>query len=143
MVQVCDNNDAHTLLSFNHYLTAVPESPPTDRSILRFREIIDPRFTDMSKVAVHTVEVTPYEPTKLSVHVAVRPGVGAHFNAVYLLWWEEGNTPRLAASPYPSRTQPPEHLPLCDRKPELPQCNEPFRATSGSLGVIGFVVRIG
>jgi hypothetical protein len=89
VVQVCYGDPYKTPFIFDGYLTPVPSDPPPGYS-LRYREIIDNRFTDMSKVLVHLVEINPQEPAKLHVKVDTHET----FKAVYLLWWEEGSPPR-------------------------------------------------
>jgi hypothetical protein len=96
-------------------LTIMPNVPTADRpagSVLRCRELIDGRLTDMSSVTRHdvvvsddqvvvTVEVkrtvTPNEQPPQDVPVPVPPYAGVspgRFKAVYLVWWEQGGAPR-------------------------------------------------
>lgn len=125
LVAVCNLRDQTTPLpsEFNAYLTPMVGDPPTANSILRFEELIDSRFTDMATVTLHTVEISPCQPAKL--HVRVRVGNGGHFLAQYNLWWEEGGQPRpapIVCTPPPGES-PPGDLPVCSKKPYLPQCD--------------------
>lgn len=129
-VQVCNiRNEPSPLPSeINYYLTPMQETPPTPKSVLRYEEAIDTRFTDMNTVTKHIVDFLPCEPTKLHVNVGV--GSGGHFMATYNLWWEEASQPRpplpaecsASPTPTPSPIEPPEDLPVCNKKPYLPQC---------------------
>ena len=126
--QVCRKDFGSTPLSKDVYLVPIPSAPPSANSVLRFREIIDERFTDMSTIDQHIVEISPYEPAALHVFVSVKTLNGrdeGHFKAVYLLWWEEGNTPRPTAVPQPTGVPTPQLLDLsvCSKKPYLPQCD--------------------
>lgn len=131
MVQVCDNGDGNTPSFVNLRLPAEPDTPTGNRAQyaqLQFREIIDDRFTDMNTVNQHIVEVDHCDPTKLHVQVSVQPH--GHFKAVYLLWWQDSQTVRPAATPPPcpplnSGTPPPDDYPICAKKPDLPQCRDP------------------
>ena len=91
----------------NYYLTPIRSDPPSASSVLAYREIIDDRFTDMSTVEQHTVEISPYEPAALHVEIKVRQY--GHFSATYLLWWEEGDQLRPTSAPLPTDTTPPAH----------------------------------
>ena len=124
VVQVCRKGLNVTPYEQVVSLAPIPSEPPSANSILRFREIIDGRLTDMSTVRLHTVEITPYDPLKLKVSVMVNPGEG-HFMATYLLWWEEASTPRPTAIPYPPDVREPDLLDeydVCRKKRYLPQC---------------------
>jgi hypothetical protein len=124
VVQACRKDFIPTPLLVNGTLRPIPASPPTDRSVLRFVELIDSRFTDMNTVSSHIVEVNPGTQTDLRVVVVLRADVDAHFKATYLLWWEEGNSPRPSpvASPSPTSKDPDSDPPVCKKKPYLPQC---------------------
>src|SRR6266496_18435 len=91
IVQVCPG----TGTKYDQYLTPLPPEPPTKYSMVRYREIIDERFTDMSKVQLDRASISQYEPAKLHVEV----NATGTFNAVYLLWWEEGSSPRPTPAP--------------------------------------------
>jgi hypothetical protein len=132
LIQVCDSTGGggNTATAIDWHLTPIPSTPPSDYHVLRFREIIDDRFTDMSKVALHTIEVDPYAPAKLRVRVALAPNVYGRFKAVYLMWWEQGGTPRPTPLPTPQTPTPQgstllQDIPVCSKKPYLPQCNSP------------------
>jgi hypothetical protein len=101
--------------------------PPTIRSRLRWRRIIDYRFSDMSTVVL-SEKVDPFDPGTLTVRAVQRRGAGLiRFKAVYMLWWEEGSTPRPSRPPRPTQrvTPPSESPPICSKKPDLPQCHPP------------------
>ncbi|TMQ05415.1 MAG: hypothetical protein E6J90_06150 [Deltaproteobacteria bacterium] len=133
VVQLCRFKDGSGPLGseINTYLSATPEKPPTPSSVLRFEELVDPRFSDMTKVTDHTVEVSPCDPPRLHVHAKL--ALGGHFMATYKLWWEDGDQPRPA--PPASCSSPPVPNPnpkpkpkltdeaACKNKPSLPQCN--------------------
>jgi hypothetical protein len=91
--QVCREVAGNTPSREDVYLAPIPSAPPTANSVLRFREIIDERFTDMSTIDRHIVEISSLnEPALLQVHVSLKTLNGqasGHFKAVYLLWWEE------------------------------------------------------
>jgi hypothetical protein len=126
MIQVCNDNSGQMTGSLNMDVPPDPEVPPTDLSQLHFREIIDDRFTDRLSLIQHTVEVDTCDPTKLHLQLAVGPQ--GHFKAVYLLWWEEGQTKRPApCTNRPQGTPDPTDLPICSKKPYLPQCKNPSR----------------
>jgi hypothetical protein len=125
LIQVCDDGTYHTSPGFDGFLSAEPPNPPTDYSVLKFREIIDERFTDMSTVEKHIVEIAPYGPERLHVNVTTKPGANGHFMAVYLLWWEEGTELRPTAAPFPTGQPIPEHLPACATNPYGPKCYRP------------------
>jgi hypothetical protein len=126
MIQVCDEGNGNTPSFVNMRIPpepAAPAGPRADFLQIQFREIVDDRFTDMNTVNQHIVEVDPCDPTKLHVHVSVQPQ--GHFKAVYLVWWQDSQTKRpLPNCPAPTNTgpPPPEDLPVCNRKPYLPQC---------------------
>lgn len=121
---LCRKNSTGTPFSKNVYLAPVPSTPPSPNSVLRFREIIDDRFTDMSTVDQHVAEITSYNPSALRVFVSVKANEG-HFKATYLLWWEEGSGPQATAAPGPAGVALPqlESLPLCSYSRHLPQCD--------------------
>jgi hypothetical protein len=126
MIQVCNDNSGQMPGSLDMDVPPDPELPPTDFSQLRFREIIDDRFSNMSSLIQHTVEVDTCDPTKLHLRLAVGPQ--GHFKAVYLVWWEEGQTKRPAkCTQRPQGTPDPADLPVCSKKPYLPQCKDPSR----------------
>jgi hypothetical protein len=75
----------------------VPEQPPTPTATLKFVELIDGRFTDMTNVDEHTVQVVHADNGKreLLVHVKLHSsgtfsghGRAGRFKASYLVWWE-------------------------------------------------------
>ena len=123
---MCNDNSGQMPGSLNIDVPPEPELPPTDFSQLRFREIIDDRFTDMPALIQHTVEIDTCDPTKLHLQLAVGPQ--GHFKAVYLVWWEEGQT-KPAGQMYPAAagTPDPTDMPICSKKPYLPQCKDPSR----------------
>jgi hypothetical protein len=126
MIQVCNDNSGQMPGSLDMDVPPEPELPPTDFSQLRFREIVDNRFSDMSSLSQHTVEVDTCDPTKLHLRLVVGPQ--GHFKAVYLVWWEEGQTKRPAkCTQRPQGTPDPTDLPVCNKKPYLPQCKDPSR----------------
>ena len=126
LVTVCDDGGGKTL---DHVDVRVPPEPATptgkraDYQQVAFREIIDDRFTDMNSVSKHVVEVDACDPTKLHVAVTVRPQ--GHFKAVYLVWWQDSQTTRPAPVCPPPNVKQPDDLPVCSRKPNLPQCKNP------------------
>jgi hypothetical protein len=115
------------------YLEPTPSAPPFNDSVLRCREIIDDRFTDMSTVQAHAIGVSPDAPNKLSVLVGIPPN--GHFEAIYQVWWDNPGTPPCptldssGSQPQPlSGSGPPlqpEDLPICSKEPGLPQCDHP------------------
>ena len=123
VVQACRKDFIPTPLLANKTLRPIPPDPPTDRSVLRFQELIDSRFTDMGTVLSHVVEVNPNTHTDLSVKIVLRADVDAHFKATYLLWWEEGNSPRPPPTATPTPTPKDPLPPICTKKPYLPQCD--------------------
>ena len=100
LLQVCNNGDTKTPNGlYNHYLSPLPPDKDLVNPVLKFREIIDDRFTNMSTIAQHTVEISG---DKLRVTATVKSG-GGQFKAVYLLWWEGGlATPTPEPTPIPS-----------------------------------------
>jgi hypothetical protein len=95
--------------------TDVELKPPSERSVLKYRELIDDRFTRKGSLQVHMVDVDSRDPTKLHVRVRVvgQPGdvpilQGGSFKATYIMWWEEGQEVR-ATSPetVPDSTEEP------------------------------------
>jgi len=91
-IQVCDDGVGQTPTAIDIDIPTQPPAPPTDYSQIHFREIVDDRFTDMSTVNTHVVEVDPCDPTQL--HVQVKINSQGHFKAVYLVWWQEELTKR-------------------------------------------------
>lgn len=121
VLQVCDNGRGQTPTAVDMDIPAQPPAPPTDYSQLRFREIVDDRFTDIATVNTHVVEVDPCDPTQL--HVQVKINAQGHFKAVYLVWWQEESTKRPPhCKKRPQGKPEPEQLGICSRKPSLPQC---------------------
>jgi hypothetical protein len=129
MIQVCDEGNGNTPSSVDVLIPPEPETPPTgqrsDYFQVQFREIVDDRFTDLNTVNPRVVAVDACDPTKLHVQVSVKPQ--GHFKAVYLVWWEDSQTKRPAPVCPPPHTgpPPPADLPVCNRKPYLPQCKDP------------------
>jgi hypothetical protein len=123
LIELCDNGDGNTPTSINQYVTPLGE--PQAGDVLRYEEIIDNRFTDMSKVVQHVVKVDPSTPTKLTVNVALQPGARGNFKAVYLVWWEKSaSPPPPPPSPTTGSKEPlPAEPPVCARKPYLPTCD--------------------
>jgi hypothetical protein len=76
---------------------------PPEGAVLKFREIVDPRFTKPKSVIFHKVELDSCDPTELSVRVLVTQG-GA-FKASYLTWWEDGQGAKPSACTNKVRTQ--------------------------------------
>jgi hypothetical protein len=129
LLQVCRRDFIGTGAWKDVYLTTEPANPPSANWVLKYREMIDNRFTDMSTIDQHIVEISPYDPTKLHVIVSIRDSIGSfegHFSAVYLLWWEETNEPRPSPVPYPMGVATPQvqELPECSKKSYLPQCDD-------------------
>lgn len=127
MIQLCQGDGPYSV-DVNVYLQPIPATPPTDRSVLRFREIVDSRISqDPSALANHTVEVPADNPTRLRLQL--RSGqTNGHFKAVYLMWWEEGSEPRPPAvkpPATPAAPDEPRELGPCAKKPYLPQCHNP------------------
>ncbi|MDQ6828331.1 MAG: hypothetical protein M3081_05640 [Gemmatimonadota bacterium] len=127
VVSLCDPDDGRPIpIAFTRLSPSKP--PPTSKSALQFRELIDPRFTDMSTVSTHTVLVDPCDPTTLKVQVVIARG--GYFKAAYLLWWSESDTAR-PVNPCPPQPPKSPTTPLvtddndpvvCRVKPNLPQC---------------------
>jgi len=124
LIQLCDDGSGHTPTGVDQYLDPIPVTPPTDYSVPRFVELIDDRFTDMSTLSEHLIEISPYAPGRVHTRVTLRPGSNGHFKAVYLLWWEESNTKRPAPVPMPAGHPAPQEPPVCKTKPSLPQCDD-------------------
>jgi hypothetical protein len=125
VIQVCrEDPPGQTPLLVDTHLTPIPAEPPSPNSVLRYSEQIDERFTDMSKIQKHVVEVNPSTFTDLHVHVMLNPNVEATFKAVYLLWWEETSQLRPSPSTYVAPTPSDDDglPPVCGKKPYLPQC---------------------
>lgn len=129
MVELCDPDDGRPVV-FKNVLIEPAEPPPTDRSLLQFKELIDPRFTDMDTVTTHSVSVDQCDSTKLRVNVAIKRA--GWFMATYLLWWAEGPTarpPKCVTHRPPGPIEPWEGDPddkdpsACRLRPHLPQCN--------------------
>jgi hypothetical protein len=61
-------------------------------SVLRFREILDPRFT-VPGTFRKSVGIVPHDPHQLEVRVQTVGNEGGSFSGVYVLWWEKGTPP--------------------------------------------------
>ena len=74
-----------------------------EKSVLKFQEIPDTRFTRMESVSEHIVEIPSCEPPRLRVRVKLDGTRDfATFNATYVTWWEDGNSARTESSACPS-----------------------------------------
>ncbi|MEI7846552.1 MAG: hypothetical protein WCK35_12180, partial [Chloroflexota bacterium] len=135
VVELCNRNSFSTAPDSpynvrvrDYYLEPIPRDPPTPNSALKYKVIIDNRFTDMSTVMdPPIVQISPYLPTALHVRIEANADI-AHYKAVFLLWWEEENTPRPTALPAPANVTPPEilELPFCNLNSARPECdNDP------------------
>jgi hypothetical protein len=129
LVQACGAPGIHELVTErDEYLRPIRavageinSTPPSANSVVRFQEIIDNRFTDMSTVGIHAVTIAP---DQLSLHVHVRlasPAEIGHFSAVYLVWWEELSTPRPVPRPAPTPTRRPPPVPEPCQRYKPPQ----------------------
>lgn len=68
-----------------------PQPPPDKNSQLKFRVVVDSRFTTSG--ATHSESINPIcEPPGL--FATVDASASGSYNAAYILWWEEGSSPR-------------------------------------------------
>lgn len=128
LVTVCDDGGGKTLNFVDVRVPLVPVAPTgtrADYQQVAFKELIDNRFTDMNSVTRHVTEVDACDPTKLHIAVTVQPQ--GHFKAVYLVWWQDSQTKRPAPVCPPPNVKQPDDLPVCSRKPDLPQCKNPAK----------------
>lgn len=72
-----------------------PFAPPDKNAQLKFQVQVDSRFT--SSGATHSESINPAcEPPVLSATIDASPA--GSYNAAYVLWWEEGSSPRTGTS---------------------------------------------
>lgn len=139
LVTVCSPTGSGSL-----HKTLAPDGPPRDeRSVLRFKEIVDPRFTDASSVTLDQVAVNRCDPTKLDVSVGVNNvnGRPAYFKSVVLVWWEESDSPRPAPDPACSAGPTDTGQCLADCQAEVSECMhtapvDPKKCAAGSKACI-------
>lgn len=69
--------------------------PHDEKSVLRFQEVPDSRFTDPNTVVQKQIQIDPCDPTKIDANLetANPNGFGMH-KSVVETWWEPGTTPR-------------------------------------------------
>jgi len=82
----CGPNAQTTTVMLTH-----PLPPPDKNAQLKFQVVVDSRLT--SSGATHSESINPScEPPALSATIDASPT--GNYNAAYVLWWQEGNSPR-------------------------------------------------